>query len=97
MVAVVSEECVTRLASPGIALMEGLTGKFADVETAGFDVGDQCAYRDIEHLQTPNGLYSHYPSPAILRRPCRSHAIKSELIPVTRRQRENIHSFPIYG
>ena len=35
------------LASPGISLMEGVTVKFADVETAGFDVGDECAYRDL--------------------------------------------------
>ena len=49
VVAVVIEECVTRLASPGISLMEGVTVKFADVETAGFDVGDECTYRDVEH------------------------------------------------
>ena len=49
VVAVVSEECVTRLASPGISLTEGLTGKFADVETAGFHVGDERAYRDVGH------------------------------------------------
>ena len=47
MVAVVIKECVTRLASRGISLMEGVTVKFADVETAGFDVGDECAYRDL--------------------------------------------------
>ena len=30
-----------------ILLMEGVTVKFADVETASFDVGDEWAYRDL--------------------------------------------------
>ena len=32
-----------------ILLMGGVTVKFADVEPAGFDVGDECAYRDAGH------------------------------------------------
>ena len=32
-----------------ILLMEGVTVKFADVETAGFDIGGERAYRDAGH------------------------------------------------
>ena len=45
---------VAHLASSGISLMEGVTVKFADVETSGFDVGDERAYKDIGYLQTPD-------------------------------------------